>query len=168
MWLSKLPDSPFGRRVTNEARQHGVEPRVTWVNEARQSVYYIEECSTPRGTTVIYDRTDAAITTATPSEIDGGATGDAEVFYISGITPALSPTLAETTADLLAGAKRAGTTTAFDLNYRSKLWEPKEAKRQYESLFSDVDILVAAERDVGVVLDRDKGAEKTPAHPDTL
>jgi len=160
VWLSKLPDSPLGRRVTNEVKQHGVEPRVAWVDEARQGAYYIEQGSTPRPTTVIYDRDDAAITTATPGELDEGAIDEADVFYTSGITPALSPTLTETTADLLAGAKRAGTTTAFDLNYRSKLWEPEEAKQQYESLFSDVDILVAAERDVNVVLDRDGEAEK--------
>ena len=162
VWLSKLPDSPLGRRVTNEVRQHGVEPRVTWVDEARQGVYYIEEGSTPRGTTVIYDRADAAITTATPSEIDEGAIADANVFYMSGFTPALSPTLAEMTADLLAAARQAGTTTAFDLNYRSKLWSPEEAKQQCESLFPDVDILIAAERDVNAVLDRD-GAARTLA-----
>lgn len=162
VWLSKLLESPLGRRVTNEVKQHGVESRVAWANKTRQGTYYIEHGSTPRPTTVIYDRDNAAITTATPGELDRGAIDEADVFYTSGITPALSPTLAKTAADLLAGAKRAGTTTAFDLNYRSKLWEPKEAKRQYESLFSDVDILVAAERDVGMVLDRDKGAEKTP------
>ncbi|KOX93310.1 hypothetical protein AMR74_16365 [Halorubrum tropicale] len=28
VWLSKLLNSPLGRRVTNEVRHHGVEPRV--------------------------------------------------------------------------------------------------------------------------------------------
>ncbi|WP_053773115.1 hypothetical protein [Halorubrum tropicale] len=57
---------------------------------------------------------------------------------MSGFTPAVSPTLAEMTADLLAAARQAGTTTAFDLNYRSKLWSPEEAKQQCESLFPDL------------------------------
>ncbi|WP_049983407.1 bifunctional 2-dehydro-3-deoxygluconokinase/2-dehydro-3-deoxygalactonokinase [Halorubrum sp. BV1] len=159
VWLSKLPDSPLGRRVTNEVRQHGVEPRVAWADGARQGAYYIERGSAPRETTVIYDRADAAITTARPGELDRDAIRTADVFYTSGITPALSSTLAETTATLLADAKRAGTTTAFDLNYRSKLWSTAEAKRHCESLFPDVDVLIAAERDVNAVLDR-KGSAR--------
>ena len=160
VWLSKLPDSPLGRRVTNEVRQHGVEPRIEWDDEARQGAYYIEQGATPRSTTVIYDRADAAITTARPTDRYRAAIQDAAVFYTSGITPALSETLDETTRDLLATAQQAGTTTAFDLNYRSKLWSTTEARRTYESLFDDIDILVAAERDVHNVLDRQGSAEE--------
>jgi 2-dehydro-3-deoxygluconokinase len=163
VWLSKLPDSPLGRRVTNEVRTHGVEPRIEWDDEARQGAYYIEHGSTPRSTTVIYDRADAAITTARPTDRYQEAIRDAEVFYTSGITPALSETLDETTRDLLATAQQAETTTAFDLNYRSKLWSPSEARETYESLFGDVDILVAAERDVHNVLDREGTAEELSA-----
>ena len=154
-WLSKLPDTPLGRRVTNELQRHGVDPRVCWDETARQGAYYIEQGAAPRPTTVIYDRADAAITTARPDDLDLDAVQEASVFYASGITPALSETLAETTADVLATAMEAGTTTAFDLNYRSKLWTPAEARATYESLFPDIDILVAAERDVRTVLGRD-------------
>ena len=163
VWLSKLPDSPLGRRTTNEVRQHGVEPRVEWDNESRQGAYYIEHGSTPRPTTVIYDRADAAITTARPTDRYRESIRDAEVFYTSGITPALSETLDETTTVLLATAQQAGTTTAFDLNYRSKLWSPSEARETYESQFGDIDILVAAERDVHNVLDRQGTADELAA-----
>ena len=163
VWLSKLPDSPLGRRVSNEVRQHGVEPCIEWDDEARQGAYYIEQGATPRSTTVIYDRANAAITTARPIERYQQAIRDAEVFYTSGITPALSETLYETTTDLLATAQQAGTTTAFDLNYRSKLWSPTEARETYESLFEDINILVAAERDVHNILNREGTAEELAA-----
>jgi 2-dehydro-3-deoxygluconokinase len=159
-WLSKIPDSPLGRRVTNEVREHGVEPNVAWDDNARQGAYYIEQGADPRPTTVIYDRADAAITTARPTELDREAIHDSAVFYTSGITPALSSTLAETTAELLGSAQAAGTTTAFDLNYRSKLWSAPEARQRYESLFADVDVLVAAERDVRNVLEREGTAQE--------
>ena len=163
VWLSKLPDSPLGRRVTNEVRTHGVEPRIEWDEEARQGAYYIEHGATPRSTTVIYDRADAAITTAQPTDRFREAIQDAAVFYTSGITPALSATLDETTRELLAAAQQAETTTVFDLNYRSKLWSPTDARETYESLFEDIDILVAAERDVHNVLDRQGTAEELAA-----
>ncbi|REA00901.1 2-keto-3-deoxygluconate kinase [Haloferax sp. Atlit-6N] len=157
-WLSKLPDSALGRRVTNEIQTHGVDPRVAWSTSSRQGTYYIEQGAAPRPTTVIYDRADAAITTAESDDLDRDAIRNADMFYTSGITPALSETLEATTAELLADAQSAGTTTAFDLNYRGKLWSPAEAKATCESFFSDVDILVAAERDIRHVLDREGDA----------
>lgn len=163
VWFSKLPDSPLGRRVTNEVRQHGVEPRVEWDDGTRQGVYYIEQGVPPRPTTVIYDRADAAITTAHPAVQFQDAVRDAEIFYTSGITPALSETLHRTTRDLLATAQQAGTTTAFDLNYRSKLWSAADARQTYESLFEGIDILVAAERDVCNVLERQGSPDQLAA-----
>jgi len=163
-WLSKLPDSALGRRVTNELRSHGVVPRVSWDDSLRQGTYYIEQGATPRPTNVIYDRSDAAITTARPSDLDVDAIRGASKFYTSGITPALSETLEETTAELLTEAKRAGTQTVFDLNHRAKLWTPSEARETYESLFPAVDVLVAAKRDVDTILNRDGSPEEAASN----
>jgi 2-dehydro-3-deoxygluconokinase len=156
VWISKLPDSPLGRRVVSELRSHGVRTGIAWDDsgETRMGTYYLEHGGDPRGTNVIYDRSGAAVTTAKPAELPRGAVRNAEVFYTSGITPALSSTLAETTASLLETAQDADTTTAFDLNYRSKLWTPEEAGEKYESLFSHVDVLVGAERDIEACLGR--------------
>jgi 2-dehydro-3-deoxygluconokinase len=156
-WLSKLPASPLGRRVTGALRGHGVEPAIAWddTNSARLGAYYLEHGESPRGTGVIYDRRDASVTTATPSELPTAALESAEMFYTSGITPALSLTLEETTKTLLTTARRSGTATVFDLNYRSKLWTPDAAGETYESLFPHIDILVAAERDVATCLGRE-------------
>ncbi|RLM90260.1 sugar kinase [Halobellus sp. Atlit-38R] len=156
-WVSKLPDSPLGRRIVSELRSHGVQTDIAWDDseDARLGTYYLEHGGEPRGTDVIYDRTDASVTTATPDELPATALDGAEFFYTSGITPALSSTLAKTTDALLRAAGRAGVTTAFDLNYRSKLWTPEEAKTGYESLFPHIDVLVAAERDAATCLGRD-------------
>ncbi|WP_132058093.1 bifunctional 2-dehydro-3-deoxygluconokinase/2-dehydro-3-deoxygalactonokinase [Halorussus amylolyticus] len=154
-WTSKLPDSPLGRRVVAGLRQHGVETDVVWSDEGRQGTYYLEHGGKPRGTNVIYDREGAAVTTAEFAELPVPRVRDAEYFYTSGITPALSETLEATTADLLAAASDAGTTTAFDVNYRSKLWSPDSARETLEGLFPDVDVLVTAARDAREVLARE-------------
>jgi 2-dehydro-3-deoxygluconokinase len=154
VWLSKLPDSPVGRRVTNALAPHGVEADVAWTDEGRQGTYYVEFGGKPRGTNIIYDRADAAVTTATPADLATDRIAEASAFHTTGITPALSETLAETTADLLELAGENDTTTVFDLNYRSKLWSPEEARAQLEVLFPEVDVLVVAERDARDVLGR--------------
>jgi 2-dehydro-3-deoxygluconokinase len=160
VWMSKLPASPLGRRITGELQSHGVQPAVAWDegDSARLGTYYLEHGHTPRETEVIYDRHDASVTTVVPSELPTAALEGAELFYTSGITPALSPTLEETTKALLTVAQQAGTTTTFDLNYRSKLWSPNSAGSSYESLFPHIDVLVAAERDVETCLNREGDA----------
>ncbi len=161
-WLSKLPDSPLGRRIERGVREHGVETEVA-TGEGRAGSYYLEAGGEPRGTSVVYDRENAAVRTATTEELAVKRVRAADAFYTSGITPALSSTLAETTADLLEAAGEGGATRTFDLNYRAKLWDPEEAAETLQPLFDHVDVLVVAERDAETVLDRD-GSPETVAH----
>lgn len=159
-WLSKLPDSPLGRRVTYELNGHGVETEISWTDSERQGLYFIEHGSAPRETNVVYDRSDAAIRTARPEEFDLSAFEDASVFYTGGINPALSDQLAETTKELLETARESETTTVFDINYRSKLWSPQEAREQLTSLFPLIDVLVTAERDARTVFEYEGSGEE--------
>lgn len=157
IWTSKLPDSPLGRRVVSELESYGLETDVVH-GEGRQGTYYLEFAGEPRGTNVIYDRADAAVTTARAEELPTDRIGEAEWFYTSGITPALSDTLEETTETLLSTAREAGTKTAFDLNYRSKLWSSGGAREVLTNLFEHIDVLVTAVRDAKEVL----GSEGDP------
>jgi 2-dehydro-3-deoxygluconokinase len=151
-WLSKLPDSPPGRRVLTALRGHGVEPAVVLTDEGRQGTYYLESADPPRGRTVVYDRDGAAVRTATAAELPTDRIERADAFHTTGITPALSETLATTTADLLELAREADTTTVFDLNYRSKLWSPDRARETITDLLDLVDVFVVAARDADQVL----------------
>lgn len=161
-WLSKLPASPLGRRIVAELESYGVETGVAWDDrdDARVGTYYLEYGGEPRGTNVVYDRANASITTATTDDLPAAAVDEAEVFYTSGITPALSETAAATTKALLKRAQEAGTETAFDLNYRTKLWSPSEAAAGYRDLFPHVDVLVAPESDARACLDLEGTAEE--------
>jgi 2-dehydro-3-deoxygluconokinase len=157
-WLSKLPDSTLGRRVTADLRQHGVDPAVAWSDTGRQGTYYLEHGGAPRGTSVIYDRRDAAVTTATPADLETSRIEAADYYYTSGITPALSAQVETTSKTLLETAQAADTTTVFDVNYRSKLWAPATARETLTTLFAFVDVLVVAARDASTVLEIDGDA----------
>lgn len=154
VWLSKLPDSPLGRRVVRELHAHGVRTGVAWSDEGRMGTYYLEPGGRPRGSDVVYDRADAAVTTLTPDELPMGAIANASVCHVSGIMPALSATTRETTATVLRRAREAETTTSFDLNYRAKLWDEATARATCRELFEHVDVLFVAARDADRVLDR--------------
>ncbi|MEY7851270.1 bifunctional 2-dehydro-3-deoxygluconokinase/2-dehydro-3-deoxygalactonokinase [Natrarchaeobius sp. A-rgal3] len=151
-WLSKVPESPLGKRVVSELRGYGIETDIAWSHRGRQGTYYIERAGKPRGTKVIYDRDDTAIATAEAREFDVDRIQNARVFFTTGITPALSSTLRDTTASMLKAARQGGTTTAFDFNYRQKLWSTEEANETLTKFFPGIDVLVIAARDARAVL----------------
>ncbi|MFB6229063.1 MAG: bifunctional 2-dehydro-3-deoxygluconokinase/2-dehydro-3-deoxygalactonokinase [Halobacteriales archaeon] len=159
-WISKLPDSAVARRLVRPLASHGVDADVVWTEDGRQGLYYLETGGEPRGLNVVYDRAGAAVTTAETSELPTERVRDARMFYTTGITPALSSTLETTTRELLEIARDAGTTTGFDLNYRSKLWSPAEARTTLTNLFPLVDVAVIPEDDAEQVLGREGGGER--------
>ncbi len=151
-WLSRLPDSPLGRRVVRELHAHGVRTGVTWDDDRRLGTYYLERGTRPRGSEVYYDRTGSAAAAMTPEHLPGSVVRNADTCFVTGITPALSESARETTRAALEAASEAGTRTAFDPNYRSKLWDAETARETYESLLGHVDVLVVARRDAADVL----------------
>lgn len=154
VWLSKLPESALADRVVEEIRSHGVDARVAR-GAGRVGTYYLDTGGEPRGTEVVYDRSGAAVRSATPAELDCDAVREVDYFLTTGITPALSETLEATTHDLLETASEAGTQTVFDPNYRAKLWSPAAARETLTDLLPLVDVLVVAERDARTVFDRE-------------
>jgi 2-dehydro-3-deoxygluconokinase len=157
-WISKLPTGVLGDRVVRDLHGYGVDTEVVRSDEGRQGTYYLEQAGDPRGVNVVYDRRDAAVTTMNVDELPLETIAKADVLFTSGITPALSSILRETTETLLADAGDADITTALDLNYRSKLWSTDEAEDVLTDMFPAVDVLITAQRDAEQVLGRSGSA----------
>ncbi|MFB6079535.1 MAG: PfkB family carbohydrate kinase [Haloferacaceae archaeon] len=154
VWLSRLPDTPLGRRVVAGVRAHGVRTGVVWADseEARVGTYYLERGGAPRGNETRYDRAGTAMEAVAPGDLPLGVVRDAEAVLVSGATPALSDRARETTARLLEAAREAGTTTVFDATHHPELWTTTRAREAYEALFSMVDVLVVPKADAVEVL----------------
>jgi 2-dehydro-3-deoxygluconokinase len=158
-WVSRLPDNALGRMIYARAREQGVDARVEWTANGRVGLYFVEVAGARIGS-VLYDRAGSAISLVTPGTVDwASAFAGARWYHVSGITPALSDTAAQVTAESLAAAKRAGLTVSYDLNYRSKLWSPTQARAVQEPLLEHVDVLIAGEEDARVIF----GAESAEA-----
>ena len=154
-WMSKLPDTPPGRRIANGIRQHDITTDVVWSEDGRPGTYYLEHAGMPRGTNVVYDRADSEFSTAAAEEFNLDRVRNATAFYTTGITPALSEQMRETTVNMLSVARNAGTMVAFDVNYRRKLWSPEAARNTITRLFPAIDVLIIAAKDAEAVLDYD-------------
>jgi 2-dehydro-3-deoxygluconokinase len=151
-WVSRLPENPLGRMIANAAREQGVDVQVEWTADDRAGLYFAELGAAPRASSVLYDRSQSAISRIAPGSIDWPSvfTG-ARWFHVSGITPALSESASEVTREALIAAKKAGLTVSYDLNYRSKLWSTERARAVQEPLMEHVDVLITTEEDTQLV-----------------
>jgi 2-dehydro-3-deoxygluconokinase len=73
--------------------------------------------------------------------------GSTRWLHVSGITPALSPTAAETVAQVFAVAGELGVRTSYDLNFRSKLWTAEQAQETHARIVPHVRVLIGNEED---------------------
>ncbi|MDP6125644.1 MAG: sugar kinase [Candidatus Latescibacteria bacterium] len=157
-WVSRLPDNPLGRLIDSYAKQFGVDTsHVEWADDARCGLYFLEFGAAPRPSSVVYDRADSAISKVQPGTIYWGKVFDgAKLLHTSGITPALGPNVAETTAEALKAAKSAGVKVTYDLNYRAKLWTQAEAEEIQSPMMENVDVLITTEEDTARVFGIEK------------
>ena len=148
-WVSRLPDNAPGRFIEGSARVQGVDARVQWSAEGdRVGLYFLEQGSAPRQSSVVYDRAGSAFSHVSPGTIDWSSQlRGARWFHVSGITPALSESAAAVTAESLKAAKAAGLIVSYDVNFRVKLWNAFRARVVQEPLMQYVDLLVVSEED---------------------
>jgi len=148
-WVSRLTRDPLGRLVANQAREAGVgTDHIVWTDDDRVGLYFLEFGAAPRASSVLYDRKGSAIANIRPDMVDWPAVfAGARWFHVSGITPALSPTAAETTREALRAARAVKVQTSVDLNYRAKLWSQAEAGRWMTDFMEYCDVLITTEED---------------------
>jgi 2-dehydro-3-deoxygluconokinase len=152
-YVTKLGDNSIGHFIRNKAREHGVDTsHILWDPDSRCGVYFVEFGAAPRTNRVIYDRKESAISRIKPGEVNWKKIlKGTKLFHTSGITPALSSSCADATDEVLRVAKEQGAKVSYDVNYRGKLWTPKEARKFTEPASEFIDILITTEEDTKVV-----------------
>ncbi len=147
-FVTKLPDHEIGQMVVNSLRKFGVNTSKIVRGGDRVGVYYCEKGASQRPSKVIYDRANSSIATASEEDFDWEKIFDGvEWFHWTGITPALSDSVAEITLKACKEAKKRGITISTDLNFRKKLWSKEKAGKVMGELCKYVDYCIANEED---------------------
>src|SRR5271170_2461445 len=148
------PNNPIADALVGELRRFGVDATQIVRGPGRMGVYFVETGSNQRPSKVVYDRENSAIALAKPGVIDWGKSlQGAGWFHITGITPALSQSASELSAESVKAARQAGLTVSCDLNFRKNLWKyGKTAQQVMSDLFRMVDIGIANEEDCQAAL----------------
>ena len=150
--VTALPDNDIGRAACRELMRYGVKTDNIVYTGDRLGIFFAEKGASQRPSKVIYDRKNSAIALADPSSFDWEKIFDgADWFHITGITPALSDSLAKISVDAVKAAKKAGLTVSCDINYRSKLWSAEKARPVMTEIMQYVDVCIGNEEDAEIV-----------------
>ena len=158
-FVTALPANPLGDAAVRFLRGFGVDTGLIKRQGERLGVYYLETGANQRGASVVYDRSHSAMAEAMSNDFDWEAIfAGADWLHITGITPAISETAAETALAAVHAAKEHGLTVSCDYNYRNKLWKyGKSAPEVMRELVQSVDVGIANEEDcqlsLGVTLE---------------
>lgn len=151
-FVTALPDNDIGRAACRELMRYGVKTDNIVYTGDRLGIFFAEKGASQRPSKVIYDRKNSAIASADPSSFDWEKIFDgADWFHITGITPALSDSLARISVDAVKAAKKAGLTVSCDINYRSKLWSAEKARPVMTEIMQYVDVCIGNEEDADIV-----------------
>ena len=128
--ISALPsEHAWGDRTVRELTGHGVDCRgVLRRPGQRMGLYFIEYGMAPRPVRILYDRRDSAFSRLVPEDVDWALVRGARLVHLTGVTAALGGNLRDVVRRAIAEAVGAGVPVSFDVNYRSRLWSPKEAR----------------------------------------
>jgi 2-dehydro-3-deoxygluconokinase len=153
-YVTRLPNNEVGNACIQYLRQFGVNINKIVRGGGRIGIYFLEIGASTRASKVIYDRANSAIATAKPGmfnwdEIFKGITW----FHWTGITPAISQSLADICLEAVKTAKDMDITISCDMNYRSKLWNyGKKPSEIMPELIKYCDIAIGNEEDADKVL----------------
>jgi len=134
-------DDEFGRLALNTLRGEGVDVSAVVTDDGAPTGLMIKEHRLPGLVDVAYYRAGSAGSRLTPDDLPADLIREADVLHVSGVTPALSAGAREAVFAAVSLAAR----VSVDVNYRSRLWAPDEARPVLTDLVTRADIVFAAE-----------------------
>ncbi|MEM8899427.1 MAG: sugar kinase [Bacteroidota bacterium] len=148
-FVTRLPENDIAEMALANLRSHKVGTKHIIRGGRRVGIYFLESGAIQRGSKVIYDRANSAISEIKPGMINWEQVfEDASWFHVTGITPAISQGAADASLEAVAKANEMGVTVSTDLNYRKKLWKyGKQPHEVMEDLVAACDIILGNEED---------------------
>lgn len=166
-FVTRLPDNDLGQAALSTLRFHGVGTDHIVLGGDRIGIYFLESGAVSRGSKVVYDRANSALSEIQPGMVDWQKALDgAEWFHWTGITPAVSQGAADVCLEGIRAANEMGITVSCDLNYRKNLWKyGKKAGDVMPDLVAGCDIILGNEEDAEKVFGiHPEGVDVTKGH----
>src|SRR5665811_1163630 len=140
-FVTRLPKNDIAQSCVMDLRKYGVGTDKIIFGGDRIGIYFLETGAVSRGSKVVYDRSNSAVSEIQPGMIDWEKVFEgAGWFHWTGITPAISQSAADVCLEAIKKANELGITVSCDLNYRKNLWKyGKSASEIMPALVADTD-----------------------------
>lgn len=148
-FVTRLPKNDIGECALMEMRKRNVGTNHIVFGGDRLGIYFLETGAVSRGSKVVYDRANSAMSEIQPGMVDWDKVFEgASWFHWTGITPAISQSSADACLEAVKAAAAKGLTISTDLNYRAKLWKyGGDREKIMTELTSHCDIILGNEED---------------------
>ncbi|MEK6480469.1 sugar kinase, partial [Catalinimonas sp. 4WD22] len=166
-FITRLPNNDIGAAALSTLRKYNVGTDHIAFGGDRLGIYFLESGAVTRGSKVVYDRANSALSEIQPGMIDWvKALEGAEWFHWTGITPAVSQGAADVCLEGVKAANAKGITVSTDLNYRKNLWKyGKKASEVMPELVEGCDVILGNEEDAEKVFGiHPEGVDVTKGH----
>ena len=152
-FASKVPDNALGLAVKRHLNRFGVHTDYLLFGGQRLGIYFLEQGVGIKAANVVYDRAYSSFSQMKENEWERlDLFAGVDLFHLSGITPALSPTWVELLIKLMQEAKSRKVKISFDINFRGKLWSQAQASVALKQILPYVDYLSAGKLDAQYLL----------------
>jgi len=158
-WIGRVGDDELGNLVIERLRGEGVGVTGARTDPAAPTALMLKERRTPGVTRVIYYRSGSAGSRLAPADIDEELIAAARIVHLTGITPALSASAREAVHHAARLAAAHSVPLSFDVNYRTKLWDPAQAARELPALARQASIVFAGEDELPLLTGGEHGLE---------
>lgn len=164
--VTAIPENDVGLLLQDLIMQGGVDlSHVNWVSfdgigrNTRVGLNFTERGFGVRGALGVSDRANSAASQMKVGDVDWNKLFKEEGvrwFHCGGIFAALSATTPELVIEAMQAAKKNGTITSYDLNYRASLWKAnggqKRAVEVNREIAKYVDVMIGNEEDFTAAL----------------
>jgi 2-dehydro-3-deoxygluconokinase len=141
-WISQLGKDEFGAQILTTVKGEGIDVSQVSISESAPTAVFFKEIVNQDNLNIYYYRKNSAASQLTPYQINKDYIAKAKFLYISGITPALSPSCRDTIYHAIDLARETGVKVVFDPNLRRKLWSETEARETLLSIAEKSDIVL--------------------------
>lgn len=154
-WISRLGKDEFGRVIYNFARGEGVDmSAVKFVEGYPTSINFKEIQEDGSGKTFYY-RFQSPILTLKPEDITDELFEGIHLVHLTGVFLAINPKNRVIVKEIIKKAKEKTIPISFDPNIRLKLWTIEDARKVYQEILPEVDILLTGLDEIRLLFEKE-------------
>ncbi|HZY01177.1 MAG TPA: sugar kinase [Dermatophilaceae bacterium] len=151
-WGGRVGADEVGAFILRTMRAESVAVDTVLVDARRPTGLMLAERRVADISRVSYYRAGSAGSALAPADAVACLADTPRILHVTGITPALSGSAADAVATAVELARHAGALVSVDVNYRSSLWAPEDARLVLSELVRGADIVIASEDELGLVV----------------